>query len=327
MAITGLVVAPTTINVTVGGLLGKIEVYNLPINFTLDPGLLPRTSYNPKRREPEGVGYITVKLNLSNNVDYNVYMNASDLILVGDTYTIPVGNITVNSTCNGSIPSPSLIRLSNSMQAICETPNNISYEKSTDIYFFIDIPAGQDNGTYFGDIWIFVNYTKSQNQTWYGSSNTTTAVKTYIEIQWNISNSPIDFLTLQPGSKANASVGNGFPASVINGPGTNIFIDLYINGTDLNCTSGICNPGTDYMGVGNVSYSNATSESTWPDSIRSLNNTFPDSSTNGDFSNWGHIKNDTNIWSFWNISIPLAQIPGDYGGTLNAKATEEGENP
>ena len=331
LAITGKAVeAPTTLNVTIGGLLGSIQVSNYPINFTIDPGLQPRTSYNPKQREPEGIGYIKVKLNGSNNVDYNVYMNASDLQLVGDSYTIPVDNITINSTCNGTRPSPPLIRLSNSFTEICSGSYEIFRSNSTDIYFFIDIPAGQDNGTYFGDVWILVNSSEAtgQNNTWYGSSNTTVAVKVYIEFQWNSTNTPIDFGTLNPGVESNASGSNsGWPASVISGTGTNVFIDIYLNGTNLDCIGGICTPGTHYMGVGNVTYSNATSEPTWPDSIRMLNRTLPGSSTNGDFPNWGHVGNATNTWNFWNISIPSAQIPGDYGGILNAKATEEGEAP
>jgi hypothetical protein len=331
--ITGRISAsePTTLNVTIGGLLGSIQVNNYPINFTISPGLQPATSYTPKQREPEGIGFVTVKLNSSNNLDYNVYINASNLQLSGGSATIPVSNITVNTTCNGTRSSPPSIRLSNSFSELCNGSYEIFRENSTNIYFYLDIPAGQDNGTYFGDVWILVNSSDnpSQSHIWYGVSNTTTGVKPYIEFQWNSSNTPVDFSTLNPGAKSNATGGaspKGFPSSVISGAATNIFIDIYINGTDLSCLSGICAVGSDLIGVGNITYSNATSEATWPDNIRQLTSTFS-AGPGGDFSNWGTVGNASNTYSFWNISIPIGQIPGDYGGYLYAKATEQGENP
>jgi len=318
----------TTANVTVGGLLGNIEVYNIPINFTVDVGLQPLTNYNPKQREPEGIGFITVKLNSSNNANYNVYMNATALQLLGDGISIPVTNLYVNSTCNGTQSSPSLVQLSNSLQAICEGSYEIYRYNSTNIYFYLNIPAGQNNGTYFGDVWIYINSSQApgQNHTWYGYNNTTTTVKVYIEFSWNSTNTPINFGTLSPGSRSNATKTpspKGFPASVISGTGTNVYIDVYVNGTDLT-TSGT---PTYTLGCGNITYSNATSELQWPSNLKTFNKTFPASSTGGDFTNWGHVGNASNVYSFWNITIPGIQPPGDYGGIVNAKATEEGESP
>jgi len=325
--ITGRVATPVTqpaiANVTVYGQLGNITVYFNPVNFTSsDVGEAPGGTY-PKVNA-SGVGYIRVNLTENNNMVWDLYMNASDL--TDGTHTIPAENISVNSTCSGQkTPPVSLITLSNNLKPICweyDTPtsSDIQPHAYTDIYFYLYIPAGQYNNTYNGNIWIYVNHTGTDptgdNRTWYGPSNTTVKVKQFIEIVWSLV--PIEFGSMAPQTKSNATNNKGFPANVTNTAVTNVFIDLYINGTNLVS-------GANFIGVGNVSYSNATSLATWPSSIKDLSLSFPAVGTT--FNNWKHIKNNTDTLSYWNISIPTAQPGGVYEGTVNAKATEEGQDP
>jgi len=324
--ITGRVAEPsvpsTTANVTVYGQLGDITVYFNPVNFTYsDVGEAPGATY-PKVNAG-GVEYIRVNLTANNNMEWDIYMNASDLT-DGAGHTIPVQNISVNSTCAGQKGTPSLITLSNQLQIICGDPmgddSDIDLHAYADIYFYLFIPAGQYNNTYNGNLWIYVNHTGTDpvgdNRTWYGPNNITVKVKQFIEIVWSLV--PIEFGSMAPQAKSNATNNKGFPANVTNTAVTNVFIDLYINGTNLVS-------GANFIGVGNVSYSNATSLATWPSSIKDLSLSFPAVGTT--FNNWKHIKNNTDTLSYWNISIPTAQPGGVYEGTVNAKATEEGQDP
>lgn len=323
--ITGRLAEPgiegTTANVTVYGALGDITVYFNPVNFTSsDVGEAPGATYS--KVNAGGVGYIRVNMTANNNMEWDIYMNASDLS--DGTYTIPAENITVNSTCNVKSPPVSLISLSNQLKPICyedDAPeSDIQPHDYTDIYFYLYVPAGQYNNTYFGDIWIYVNHTGTDptgdNRTWYGPNNVTIKIKQFIEIMWSLV--PISFGSMAPNTKSNATDNTGFPANVTNTAVTNVFIDLYLNGTDLVS-------GANYIGVDNVSYSNATSEANWPDSIKDLTLSFP--GVGNTFDNWQHVKNDTDLLSWWNISIPLAQPGGVYNGSVNAKAVEEGQTP
>lgn len=329
--ITGRVATPsapgTTANVTVYGTLGDIEVYFNPVNFTSsDVGEAPGSTY--KKVNAGGVGYIRVNMSANNNMEWDIYINASDLS-DGAGNTIPVENISVNSTCNVKSTPVTLIPLSTNLKHICyetDTPeSDIQPHAYADIEFYLYVPAGQYNNTYFGNIWIYVNHTGTDptgdNRTWYGPNNITIKVKQFIEITWSLV--PIQFPSLAPNTKSNATDNEGFPANVTNTAVTNVFIDLYLNGTNLDCLSGGCSIGTDYIGVGNVSYSNATSLATWPDNIKDLALLFP--SQGNTFDNWQHVKNNTDIFNYWNISIPQAQPGGDYGGYVNAKAVEEGQ--
>jgi len=329
--LTGRVAIPsvggTTANVTIYGKLGNITVYFNPVNFTSsDVGEAPGATY-PKVNAG-GVGYIRVNLTVDNNMEWDMYMNASDLT-DGAGHTIPVGSISVNSSCDGQKSTPvSLISLSNDLKSICGDQDgdnsDIDAHNYADIEFYLFIPAGQYNATYNGHIWIYVNHTGTEptgdNRTWYGPYNITVKVKQFIEISWSLV--PISFGSLSPDTKSNATCGTGgegcgWPANLTNSANTNVFIDLYVNGTHL------VNPANDIIGVGNISYSNASLVDNWPDSIIDLSLSFPAQGTT--FDNWQHVRNDTDILSRWNISIPIAQPGGVYNGSVNAKAVEEGE--
>ena len=325
LIITGKIfeTTPTTANVTISGFIGDIVVTPpLLINFTVigTSGLQPATSLNPKNNTFQ---YITVKLNATSNSPFDLYINASAMTGASTGFTIPVANISVNSTCNGSTGPPSPIRLSNSLKAVCGGDSgvqSVTIYTSADIYFYLDIPAGQNNDTYTGNIWLFANYSGiSSNSTWYGSGNTTATVRKYIEIQWNSSSSPISFGTLAPGSKSNAT-DQTFPADIISGAATNVFIDWYLNSTNLIS-------GVNTIGTGNLTYANATEKKYWPNGTKTLSTTLPPSSTNGDFPNWGNVGNASNTWVWFNISIPAGQQAGVYVGNLTSKAVEIGEDP
>jgi len=315
--------AETAANVTITGFIGDIIVTPpLLVNFTVagSSGLQPGNSYNAKQNV---FAYFTVNLNTTSNSPYDLYINASAMTGAVSGYTIPVANISVNTSCNDTGGEPyTMHRLSTSMIAICTgtVGQSVPIYSSANVYFYLDIPAGQYNDTYTGNIWLLANYSGvDSNSTWSGPNNSTGKVRTYIEASWNSTSSPISFGSLSPGSSSNAT-DETFPASLQSGAATNVFIDWYINGSNLIS-------GSDSIGVGNLTYANATSNEYWPNGTLPLSLTLPDATTNGDFSNWGDVGNGSDTWVWFNISIPAGQQAGIYNGTLIGKAVEEGEDP
>jgi len=338
------VVEGTTANVTVSGYLEYINVWCAPVNFTAGEGR------QPGREVPKvnacNQGWITINMTENTNVDWNVSMNASDLISVsGNGAPIPPSQMEVWSDCAGGTPLLPTT-LDYGLIQIC---TDIARDASVDVFFNLTIPIAQYNDTYDGDIWIHVNSSLAQpgegsNRTWYGPDNTTVTIIQYIEFWWNTGTTPIDFATLTPGTSAIAtdpSIGpnGGFPSNMTNGDNTNIFIDIYILGTDLECLNDydacwnsplLTPPGIYNISIGpngNLTYSNATSAATWPDIIKFVNYSYQAPPYEGDFENWHHVPNYTDVSSFWNISIPSNAEQGSYGGDITAKAVDEGTAP
>jgi len=337
---------PSTANVTILGFLGDIIVQNHPVNFTIGDGLSPGTDDNPKANGPlpypPNHGYIEISANSSTNVIYNITINASDMI---DSFgkKINVSEIKINTSDCGIITP---IELSYTPQLICQ---EIPAKGSVKIYFYLDVPVGQYNNTYNGGFWIYAYSGKADpnnnNRTWYGSiGNTTAKIKTVIDIVWKLK--PVDFGTLIPGSTATATKDRGFPTNISSTPLTNVYVDIYINGTDLFNLADY----NFFIGSDNVTYSNATDANgdgdpeNWPNGIKPLSHSFIKNTWRdtrfgkfyefgGDFPNFGLIPNNTYRLSWWNITIPLELIAGqstpggDYGGDLRAKAVDANYDP
>ncbi len=322
--VTGQEEQNTTVNITIRGNFDKLIVDYFPVNFTIDPGLAPGIDNYPK----QGTPYLKVSAGPTTNVRWNVSINASDMT-DGLGHFIPVEEINVNYSCNtddSTFDFPDLSKLSSSLYNFCMDTvlgkTGLAYDGYALIYFFLDVPKGQYNSTYYGDIWIDAISLEAQigynNNTWYGPGNTTATIKKLIEIKWTLT--PISFGTVNPGYKVNATKNQGWPTNITIGSATNVPVDLYVNGTDLIGSS---------MNIDshNITYSNATSETDWPfPHVHLLNNTLPDDSTGGDFSNWGSIQNNTDVFSFWEMDVP--NVPGgDYLGSLIAKAVDAGNDP
>lgn len=325
---------PTTANVTISGFLGNIMVQFYPVTFVSainQPGVQPATTLetNPKRNEGS-VGFIRVNTTTQTNVAWNISMNATDLV---DSFghIIPVSNIYVNSTCNGTKAYMAPLALSKGLQFICGGLGTDFIQKynSADIYFWLSVPAGQFNSTYNGTFWILLNSTFAYNNRVFPNAsagdsmnNINTTVKKYVEFSWDFV--PINFGTMNPGTSSNATAKQGSPANLTNGAATNIPIDFYINGTDLNS-------GSDIIKSDNITYSNASTDNItleWPFRVTHiLNNSLPSGPIGGDFVNWGLVKNNTNILSFWNITIKPGQPGGVYSGNIYAKAVDSGTKP
>ncbi len=314
----------TTANVTVQGMVGAINVNCWPILFTntstpeRPPGSL---AVFPKLDECNK-DYITIWLNDSTNVNWNLYINASDLV-DDQGHHIPVSNIVVNSTCNGTVPSPSLISLDTSFKQIC---TDMARHNSTDVHFYLNTtPTGQYNNTYRANLMIFVNSSSAENtESWFGPNNITITIGKLIEIDWNSSTVPINFGSMLPGHSSTAQPNAGWPAKIYSTANTNIFIDLYINGTDLNCLD--CSPTAENptsFDSHQITYSNVSSLTY----LHLLNNTLPPTSTYGDFGDWSMIPNQTEIESWWNITLPSVLESGVYGGEISAKGVDVGTAP
>ena len=134
---------------------------------------------------------------------------------------------------------------------------------------------------------------------------------------------------MNPGDKSNATDNYGFPANITNGAATNIPVDVYINGTDLNCTD-CAGPLFPKILAGNLTFSNATSKGDWPSAIQSLSYTFHGCDV---FPNWCNLPNQTasgpgyDVLNWWNISIPSGQPGGTYKGTIVAEEVDHGTLP
>jgi hypothetical protein len=292
-----------------------------------------------------------IDLSDENNVVWDILMNASDMVDVdGLGYSIPADKIYVNSSCGDGTGLTVLTPLSHDLQYIC---TDIPYNQWANVSFWLEVPPGQYNSTYYGNITIFVNSTEAQiepfNKTWFGPDNTTVMIERFIEISW--SGTPIDFETVGPGMTSNATNNHGWPSNITSSTVTNIFIELYLNGTDFMNVSSVapwnpdfCSDSTCKFESQNTTYSNATVEVEWPDSLLGLSESFywPPVGYRGDFPNWGcnstlcaganlTFPNATspdgikNIW--WNVSIPPGMPAGNYSATVWAKAVDIGEQP
>jgi len=325
----------TTVNITIRGYLDNLTVDYFPVNFTVDSGfgpggIAPGTDDNPKQNQP----FLNVSTGGNTNVRWNVSINATNMT-DGLGHSIPVNEIKVNYACytDGSqIENLGLIELSHDPQYLfCDNPGTGNKDLAHNGYilvnFFLDVPAGQYNSTYSGDIWFHAISLEAMNDynksTWYGPGNTTATIKTRIDIKWYLT--PIYFGIVNPGDQVNATCkplslnpGCGWPTNITIGSANNVPVDLYINGTDLR--------GPETIDSNNITYSNATSESQWPASVHPLNNELPLSSTRGDFADWGNISRGTDVLSYWNMSVPRV-FGGDYSGDVVAKAVEVGRNP
>jgi hypothetical protein len=246
----------------------------------------------------------------------------------GMGHYIRVNEIKANYSCftdGFQIDFPDLTELSYGVQSLsCNNPGSgktdLAHNGYAWVYFFLDVPAGQYNNTYYGDVWIHSNSSKAMesanNNTWYGPNNTTATVKKLIEIKWTLT--PINFGIVNPKSQVNATLNQGWPTNITIGSKTNVPVDLYINGTDL--------MGPEIIDSHNISYSNTTNENEWPSSIHLLEKTLPDDSTGGDFANWGNIPNNTDVFSYWNMTVPDV-LGGDYSGSVVSKAVDAGYDP
>ena len=328
--------AQTTANVTVSGFVDNLIVTYFPVNFTRQTGggpeivgISPGTNDNPKRNV---YPFLNVTTGMNTNVIYNISLNATSMS-DGAGHTIPVNNIWVNYTCcyltctQYSTP----IYLSNNFQYLCRDLNPDGYAQ---IYFYLNIPNGQYNNTYNGNIWIYANSSLAgqgvNNRTWYGPGNTTVYIRKRIDISWTLA--PIDFAVVSPGQQANATLNKGWPTNITVGSPTNVYVDLYVNGSDLQGLTGAAIGQT--IVSKNITYANSTHNnynSNGPQPPGSeywhtLNNTRPVTSSRGDFVNWGMIPNRTDVYSYWNINVPSVE-GGQYGGDVVASAVDAGTNP
>jgi hypothetical protein len=300
--------APTTANVTIQGTVGSITVYYYPVNFsTVNPG----NACNPKV-QAGGVGYIIVEVNSSTNVNYNLYFKGTNI--VAGSWTIPVGNVHFGNT-SGLCPNGDT-DLSTSYVTNATAFTNKPYtSRNTTIYFWIDTSVGWYNDTYNGNLTILVNGTDAiNNETWFGQNNITLTIDKYIDISWDLV--PINFTSLIPGQKSNATANQGNPANLSVNANTNIFVDGYVNGSNLNCVGGGC--GTDFIGMTNLTFTNV---STYAGPFNTLSSSWQN------FNNWNNSGNTSDLLNYWNISIPSAQLPGNYGGNITGKAVDKGTAP
>lgn len=324
----------TTANVTIMGYLDDIVVEFYPVNFTptgIDGGLATGVDEYPKYLQYiDDQDYINISTGPGTNVKYNISINASNMT-DGLGHYIPVNEIKINSTDCGL----SLTELSEGEpQLICQ---EIPARGKVSIYFYLDVPAGQYNSTYDGDIWIYTHSYAARednnNRTWYGVNNTTARIKPTIEIVWDLK--PILFGTLIPGDKENATANRGFPTNISTTPNNNVYVDLYINGTNL---YNLADP-TRFIGSDNVTYVDAPDDSpedgepdSWPYDFIPLDLELPTVSS-PPFPNWAYIPNSSYRLSWWNITIPLELITGeptpggDYVGDVRAKAVDTGYAP
>jgi hypothetical protein len=306
--ITSLTV-PATANVTVRGTVGAISVYFSPVNFsTINPG----NNCNPKV-QGGSLAYINISVNESTNTNYDIYFNGTNLIST-QGWTIPVANIHFANASNGCPTGDTNLATSYVTNTTAFT--NIPYAiRNVSVYFWVDTLTGYLNDTYTGNISIFVNSsTATNNETWFGLNNLTLMIDKYIDLSWDFI--PINFSSLIPGQGSNAMTNQGNPANLSVNANTNIRVDGYVNGSNLNCNGGGC--GTDYIAMGNISFTNASA----------YNNFITALSLNWQtFTNWNNSGNTSDLLNYWNISIPSAQSPGNYGGNITGKAVDTGTAP
>jgi hypothetical protein len=305
----------TTANVTVKGYLDKLIVTYFPVNFTVGVGVQPGSIYPKVNEQP----FLEVTTGPSTNVPWNISINGTDMVNELNNI-IPVENILVNSTNR-----PVALSLSNSPQ---DLEYDIEPSGARQIYFYLYIPVGAANGTYKGNIWIYAwSYEAADgdnNNTWTGLDNTTVKVAVTYGLEWTLK--PIDFGLLSPGVIGAKALDNfGWPTNITVVDNTNVPVDLYINGTNLVNTSEIS-----VIGSKNITYYNVSIPFTYttdPDLsqsyVHTLNNTRE--YTYGDFANWGRIPNNTDVYSYWNISLAIPGLKGAYYGNVTARIFVSGE--
>ena len=301
-------VQPTTVNVTVTGNLDKLIVDFFPVDF--GSGMPGNSNPYPKENPPQP--FLNVTTGPNNNVQWNISINGTDMVNeLGNI--IPVNNISFNFTRGepGGVEADwdSFKNLSESTITFLKDLNPKDYVK---IFFYLNIPVGSANGTYDGTIWIHASSNGAtpgyNNNTWTGLDNTTVTVRVTFGIEWGLK--PIRFGTLSPGmNEAPAIDDYGWPTNITVVDNTNILVDLYINGTDL------VQVGPGVIESKNLTYSNYTNVyTTTPDLTDSVSHTLNETRetfvTYGDFENWGGVENRTDLFSFWNITIPT--VPGGY---------------
>jgi len=375
-------VQPTTANVSIAGNYGPITVDCLPVSFG---NAVFSNSYTYYKTDGCGPNNKTITISLdkaTTNEYWALWMNATDLkdnngnsISITPDATYP-SILQVNTTCGpGPNSQPRILSgyktLGYNLVSICTDINQRFTPTDTPLVeFYITVRAGTANSTssaglydtpstsYTGDFCIFVNGSGSNNQTWCGRTSvgingTNVTVQVTRDASWTLQ--PISFgfgTSLIPRDMYyNASDWLGFPTNITNGIKTNVLVDLYINGTDLNRTEGPITGFTSVIYSGNVTYSNATDPTrtrislkdptVWPPAaLRKLEHTLPNNPTDGgrtwgggDFSKWHNIINDSQVYSYWNISIPTAAMidpplaSGTYVANITGKIIPAGEPP
>jgi hypothetical protein len=301
---------PTTANVTVRGTIGAITVYFSPVNFsTVNPG----NNCNPKV-QGGSLAYINISLNASTNTNYNIYFLGTAL---NSTQGINISVATVHfanasNGCPTGDTELSAVYVTNTTAF-----TNIPYTtRNVSVYFWVDTPIGSLNTTYTGNITILVNGTAANNsETWFGLNNLTLMMDKYIDLSWDFA--PINFSALTPGTTDNRAMTNqGNPANLSVNVNTNIRVDGYINGSNLNCIGGGC--GSNNIAMGNISFTNM---STYNSFITTLSASWQN------FMTWNNSGNTSDLLNYWNISIVAAQPPGNYGGNITGKAVDTGTAP
>jgi len=306
----------TTANVTIKGVLDNIVVEEYPVNFSFLNGNAPGFGNYTKQNLP----YLNISLGPLTNVRWNISINGTNMVNENGNI-ITVENIFFNTTNH-----PDALSLSNIHQ---ELEYEIEPHDFRLIYFYLTIPVGAANGTYYGDIWVYVWSNEasedSNNKTWSGLSNTTVTVKIAIGIDWSLK--PIDFGILNPGVIGAKALDNyGWPTNITVDRNTNVPVDLYINGTDLVDESGVPSIGSKNITYYNYTHNQYDLIPLLSDSVtHTLNNTRPASSTHGDFENWGAIPNSTDVFSYWNISLAIPGLKGSYYGNVTARIFVAGE--
>jgi len=343
--------AETTANVTISGYLDSIIVGCIPVSFSNSSNLVfPDGGTYPKVEDCHSPN-ITIGLSPMTNVAWYFYMNATDLIDdQGHEINITDPNylLQVDTDCGG-VRTLSPINLDYSLVPICDfsttgIDNPIDALEVVGVSFFLTVPDGTYNNTFKGSFSIWINSTASTNDVdWAGVDQLNVTVQKSYELYWTLA--PISFGTLSPRlDPYNATNYLGFPTNLTVGPKTNIFVDLYINGTDL-VKEG---DPAEFIAIGdngNVTYSNATggagnegsNEPTdWPNSTKELDYTLPidvPAWGGGDFSNWYMIGNSSHVFSYWNMTVltapPLERpiVPGIYVANLTAKIIDAGFDP
>lgn len=149
-----------------------------------------------------------------------------------------------------------------------------------------------------------------QNET-----QTTATVNVNEFISVTLTNAPIDFGNLNPGTtNQNASTTNGFPLTVNIEPETNVVTNLSVKGNDFTGAGGT-------IGIGNMSFSNSSTVATA---------TQMSTSYQGDaiYSNFDAIPQPggsavTRDIYFW-ISIPAGQQAGIYTSNVFIRVQKDG---
>jgi hypothetical protein len=355
-------VTQTTANVSISGWLDDINVSCIPINFNATKTVYSDSQSYEKDSECGNANYIMIDPGPSTNEKWNLYMNATDLTdgqghWINISYPGYDAILQVNATCGDQSQTP-YITLSYDITPICSlVAEQFEPLGIANVSINITIPAGVYNATYTGDFCVYINKTNGPNvnikswcgNTFLGFDQINVTISPTLDIAKSLE--PIMFGEQRPQLEPyDALEGQGFPMNITSGLKTNIFIDLYINGTDLDRSLGPLAGYEDTITSYNVTYSNATAPSririgdntpaVWPPKDTNLlEHNLPDNPTDGDrviwgggdFLDWHMVSNDTHIYSYWNMTVPidmsLALAPGVYDGDITAKIVDAGRDP